>query len=215
MKCGVIIDTSNNKDVECQQDAVLSNEGVELCVNHANAYEANGLLTSDSASYLADLRKYPASFTRGDKVRIDNAYSRFHGTTGIVIAHIGDYTRVKLDKSAIGSIEPGWMWFPWGYLVIDRSCVRYSRKHAGNDGWCVGEFHEGIGWVCGIHTGHLSLWEVLKGYLSFADEIRGGYPGCARLIGPGGIIAAEEDGRRKASDASREAAAVRRTMAPI
>lgn len=200
MKCNVIVDQSDRTDIECTNDAVLSNEGVELCFSHANGYESAGLLTEDSKAYLANLRKYPSSFNRGDKVRIDAKGSRLHGYAGTVIEHIGHSTHVKLGK-----LEPGTMWFPWGYLVLDRSRVRYSRRHKDIDGWCVAEFHEGVGWLCIAHTGHLSTWQVLRSYVSFADEIRGGYRGCARLIGPGGIIAAEEDGRRKL-DASHDGA---------
>jgi hypothetical protein len=193
MKCGVIVDQSDRNDTECAANAVLENEGVKLCMIHANAYESEGLLTDDSQRFLADLRKYPSSFQRGDRVRIDGAGHRLNGSKGTVIEHINGSTHVKLDKHLLGAIKR--MWFPWGYLVLDRSSIRIASEYASTDRWHVLWLRDARSpWVAVADTPSSCLEVVLRYYLANAIDVRKRRGRCVRLIGPGGIIAAEENG---------------------
>lgn len=62
-KCGVIIDQSDRKDIECDMDSSLTNEGVQLCGVHAIAYYREGLLTKESATNLSKhVEEHPEIF---------------------------------------------------------------------------------------------------------------------------------------------------------
>ncbi len=116
-KCGVIIDQRDRLDIECGRDAVMSNEGVELCLDHADAYSKEGLLLPDTKLLLHALLKYPCSFSPGDRVRVDRAGHCLHGDGGQVVEQIGQSTRVMLDRPTNPAIPC--LWFPWGFLVND------------------------------------------------------------------------------------------------
>ena len=62
-KCGVVIDQSDSKDIECDAASILTNEGVPLCGIHAVAYYREGLLTEASTMTLSEhVEKHAESF---------------------------------------------------------------------------------------------------------------------------------------------------------